>query len=111
MIDYYKILDIQYDASLDTINDAYKNKILEYKILPFLSDQDKNNFKEIKKANIIFNNPDYKSIYDTYINNFNLEKSNQKNNNFIRKKNIQTENILINRIIQFPTINKLNTFN
>lgn len=67
MEDYYKLLDIHYEASNDELNNACKNKIFHFKSLPFLTDNDKEQLKNIKKANVIFNNLEYKNTYDQYL--------------------------------------------
>ena len=98
MEDYYRLLEVDYEASIDAINIAYQNKILEFKSLPFLSDLDKHNLKEMKKAFIIFNNKAYKKTYDEYIKNkikSQLERSS--------KKNPQNQNYLVDRIFSFQS--------
>ena len=54
MEDYYKILNINYGASNIEFKNAYQNKLTELKLLPFMTDNDKNILKNIKKAKIIF---------------------------------------------------------
>jgi DnaJ-class molecular chaperone len=99
MEDYYRLLDIHYDASIDELNDAYKNKIYHFKSLPFLTNNDKEQLKNIKKAYIVFNNSEYKKIYDQYIQNkFKKEVNIHDDTIHIRKKNIQNPNYIIDRI-------------
>ena len=50
MDDYYKVLGIQYDASIVDITNNFNLKIFEYKALPFLTDKDKQSIKNLKKA-------------------------------------------------------------
>ena len=64
MEDYYKILEVNYDSSMEDINKSYNKKLMEYKILPFLSEEDKNKIKELKKAFLVLNNKEYKLTYD-----------------------------------------------
>ena len=98
MEDYYRLLEVEYDASLETINNSFKNKINEYKTLPFLSDLDKNNIKEMKKAFIIFNNKAYRKTYDEYIKNKIKSQSERSS-----KKNPQNQNYLVDRIFSFQS--------
>jgi DnaJ-class molecular chaperone len=67
MEDYYKILGVSYDASMEDINKSYNKKLMDYKILPFLSEEDKNKIKELKKAFLVLNNKEYKLTYDKNI--------------------------------------------
>jgi DnaJ-class molecular chaperone len=103
MEDYYRLLEVDYESSLETINNAYQNKINEFKFLPFLSDLDKHNLKEIKKAFVIFNNFEYKKTYDEYI-------KNKIKNTFERssRKNPQNQNYLVDRIFNFKSASKYN---
>jgi DnaJ-class molecular chaperone len=108
--DYYKLLGVNYNATIEEINNVYNDKIKKYKNLPFLMENDKINIKKYKKAMFIFNNEKFKTIYDTnllFVNRINLEKETIKKNNnrtYIsnrifslvpsNEKNIEEENIL-----------------
>ena len=112
MEDYYRLLDIHYEASIDELNDAYKNKILHYKSLPFLTDNDKDQLKNIKKAYIIFNNSEYKKTYDQYLQNkFKKEVITYEDVTHSRKKNIQNTNYITDRIFGFPQNNNHKSLN
>jgi DnaJ-class molecular chaperone len=102
MEDYYKLLDVDYDSSIEVLNNAYKNKLNEYKSLPFLTDNDKQNIKNIKKAYHIFNNTKYKKIYDRYIQN------KFSNDGRSSKKNLQNQTYLSDRIFSFQSNNNYN---
>lgn len=108
MEDYYRLLDIHHDASIDEINDAYKNKIVHFKSLPFLTDNDKLELKNLKKAFIVFNDSEYKKTYDQYIQNkFKKEIITYEDINNSRKKQIQNPNYIVDRIFGFtPTNNQ-----
>ena len=69
MDDYYKVLDLNYDASLDEIKNSFNHKMKEYKLYPFLTDEDKKKIKTLKKAYIVLTNSEFKSTYDTNIKN------------------------------------------
>jgi DnaJ-class molecular chaperone len=108
MEDYYRLLDIHYEASIEELNDAYKNKILHFKSLPFLTENDKQKVKDLKKANIIFNNAEYKKTYDQYLNNkFKKEMMTFEDVSNSRKKNIniQNSNYIVDRIFGFTSNN------
>ena len=112
MEDYYKLLDIHYEASLDELNDAYKNKIIHFKLLPFLTNNDKEQLKNIKKAFVIFNNPEYKKTYDQYLQNkFKKDVISYDDVNHTRKKNIQNPNYLVDRIFGFVPSNNPQALN
>ena len=53
---YYKILELNYNATEEEINDAYKNKIKKYFNLPFLNENQKVEIKELKKAKFLLSN-------------------------------------------------------
>lgn len=106
MENYYKLLDINYEASIDELNDSYKNKIIHFKSQPFLTDNDKEQLKSIKKANVIFNNPEYKKIYDKYLQNkFKKEVSEFEKINQSKKKTIQNQNYIVDRIFGLSSNN------
>jgi DnaJ-class molecular chaperone len=98
MEDYYRLLDIQYEATIEEINEAYKNKINEFKFLPFLTENDKKRLKDIKKANIIFNNTEYKKIYDEHLNNKFKKEMNKIEDNKLGRKMNYNHNLLFDRI-------------
>ena len=107
MENYYTLLDINQDACEDEINKAYKNKLIEFKYLPFLTENDNNNLKKIKKAFFIFNNPEYKKIYDEHLQNKFKKEINNSDNFYIghKKKNIDKQNYLVDRIFEVQTNN------
>jgi len=105
MEDYYRVLDSHCEASIDELNDSYKNKMIYFKSLPFLTDNDKEQIKKIKKANIIFNNSDYKKTYDKY-----LENKFKKEINIVKKKNMQNSNYIVDRIFDI-TLNNNQSIN
>jgi DnaJ-class molecular chaperone len=90
--DYYKLLNLNYNSSLENINNVCNLKLAEYKFLPFFTENDKKKIKQIKTAQFIFNNPKNKKIYDQHI---------------LKKNNLIDQNdYLINRI--FDTHNNNN---
>ena len=68
MEDYYKILDLTSNATIDEIIENYNNLINNYKHQPFLTENDKQKVKLIKKAYYVLTNSEYKKIYDTNLN-------------------------------------------
>ena len=106
MEDYYRLLNIHYEASIEELNSAYKNKLLHFKSLPFLTDNDKEELKKLKKANAIFNNTEYKKTYDQYLQNkFKKEVITFEDTMQNRKKNLQNSNYMVDRIFGFPSNN------
>ena len=107
MEDYYRLLDIHYEASIEELNDAYRNKMIHFKSLPFLTDNDKKMVKDLKKAHVIFNNSEYKNTYDQYLQNkFKKEVITFEEANRSRKKNIENSSFMNERIFGFSQNNK-----
>jgi DnaJ-class molecular chaperone len=112
MEDYYRLFDIHYEATLDELNEAYKNKIIHFKSLPFLTDNDKQQLKYIKKAHVVFNNPEYKKTYDEYLQNkFKKEVITFDDINSNRRKNTQNPNYIVDRIFGFTQTNNSQILN
>jgi DnaJ-class molecular chaperone len=65
MEDYYKILNIEYNASKQEIINSYDKLMINFKIQPFISENDKTQIKLIKKAHFVLTNDEYKKTYDT----------------------------------------------
>jgi curved DNA-binding protein CbpA len=94
--DYYKLLKLNYNSSLNDINKACKSELAQFKLLPFLNEHDEKKIKQIKKAQYIFNNIEYKEIYDQNI----LKKTDKKKNSLINHNDY-----LINRIFDIKINN------
>uniref|UniRef100_A0A6C0D9Q2 J domain-containing protein n=1 Tax=viral metagenome TaxID=1070528 RepID=A0A6C0D9Q2_9ZZZZ len=101
MEDYYKLFGIDYNSTIDEINNVYKNKIMDLKTLPFLTENDKKYIKTLKKAHFIFNNAQFKKTYDNYIKNKN--QINYSDEIRSSKKNTQNQNYLVDRIFSFQS--------
>ena len=86
MEDYYKILGIQYNASITDISNSFNLKMIEYKCLPFLTDKDKQNIKNLKKAFFVLSNDEYKKTYDNSL-------KQQTNQQTTKQPNQQTNQI------------------
>ena len=65
MEDYYNILNIEYNATKEQIIASYDKLMINYKIQPFISENDKTQIKLIKKAHFVLTNDEYKKTYDT----------------------------------------------
>lgn len=64
---YYKILEVNYDAETEEVNQAYSNKIQKYSNLPFLNHNQKSEIKELKKAHYVLSNNNLRKVYDNII--------------------------------------------
>ena len=56
MDDYYKILNVEYNSSKDEIISNYNKLMIEFKIQPFITENDKTKIKIIKKAYFVLSN-------------------------------------------------------
>ncbi len=65
MEDYYKILNVEYTATKEEIIASYDKIMVNYKIQPFITENDKTQIKLIKKAHYVLTNDEYRSAYDT----------------------------------------------
>ncbi len=92
MEDYYKILNVEYTATKEEIITSYDKLMINYKIQPFISENDKTQIKLIKKAHFVLTNDEYKKTYDT---NLQLKKTQQQN--FQQPLSIQSINTLNNK--------------
>ena len=66
--DYYRVLDVERDATTDTIKKAYRKLALRYHPDRNPKDLEASNkkFKEISEAYSILSDPDKKSVYDRF---------------------------------------------
>jgi DnaJ-class molecular chaperone len=67
--DYYQLLNINNNASFETINVAYENAISKYNNLTFLLPQQISEIKKLKTALYILTNPELKNKYDNKLSN------------------------------------------
>ena len=90
---YYKILDLEYDASIENIYDSYNTKIAKYRNLPFLNNSQKVEVKELKKAKYVLSNTELRKIYDLAIHNKNTEikKMKEWEKNYSKKEKIDSQ--------------------
>lgn len=100
MEDYYKVLEVNYDASMEEINNSYNKKLMDYKNLPFLSEEDKTKIKELKKAFLVLNNKEYKLTYDK---NIKLKQETKETNNDFPLLNFNQQPFNSNKKSSFNT--------
>lgn len=87
MEDYYKILNVEHTATKDEIIASYDKIMINYKIQPFISENDKTNIKLIKKAHFVLTNDEYRKTYDT-----SLELKKKQNQQPINIQSVNTSN-------------------
>jgi len=75
---YYKILDLDFNATIEEIYHAYSEKIKKYRNLPFFNSAQKNEVKELKKAKFVLTNEELRKILDSSINKKYNEESKMK---------------------------------
>jgi DnaJ-class molecular chaperone len=75
---YYKILDLDFNATIEEIYQAYSEKIKKYRNLPFFNSAQKNEVKELKKAKFVLTNEELRKILDSSINKKYNEESKMK---------------------------------
>ena len=104
MDDYYKILNVNNNSTKEEIIINYNNLINNYKVLPFISENDKYIIKLIKKAFFVLTNDEYKKTYDTNL----LLKQKQvptlPQPNIINKKGYVNNSFIANRIFSFNDV-------
>jgi DnaJ-class molecular chaperone len=99
--DFYKFLNINYETSLKEINKICNEKIKYYKSMPKLNEKDANDYKNYKKAYYLFNNPEYRKIYDEHIKKINNDLNS-------RKKNSLNQSFGFNRIFSLENKGSFN---
>jgi DnaJ-class molecular chaperone len=104
MDDYYKILNVNNNSTKEEIKFEYNKLIDNYKILPFISENDKTIIKLIKKAYYVLTHDEYKKTYDTNL----LLKQNQLSilpqPNVINKKGNVNNSYIADRIFSFNDV-------
>lgn len=70
MKDYYEILEISLDASEDEIYDAYNKKIVQFKHLPFFTNQMIQEIKLLKEAIYVLGDENKRQKYNYKFNNY-----------------------------------------
>ena len=95
---YYKILELNYNATEEEINDAYKNKIKKYFNLPFLNENQKVEIKELKKAQFLLSNNDLRKKYDSIIFQEIEENNKLKEKDTLNKKEKLDSEMMGNRV-------------
>jgi DnaJ-class molecular chaperone len=98
MEDYYKILGIQYNASITDISNSFNLKMIEYKCLPFLTDKDKQNIKNLKKAFFVLSNDEYKKTYDNSLKQQTNQQTKQQTNQQTNQQSTKQTNQQTNQI-------------
>lgn len=79
MDNYYQILNIDKDASLQEIVSSYKKQISSFNNLPFLNESQVLKVKQLKKALYILSNPPLREKYNKAISNDSFMASNDVN--------------------------------
>ena len=93
---YYKILDLNNNATKQDVINAYTTKIKKYSGLPFLDVNQEAEVKELKKAHAVLTNTELRHIYDAY----NLSKTKDSNDTKYSKRSKLDTEMLSNRIFQ-----------
>jgi len=118
MDDYYQLLNINNNASFETINVAYENAISKYNNLTFLLPQQISEIKKLKTALYILTNPELKNKYDNKLSNikpYNIDNEDdfdsvfKIDNSWMKdKQNITTKiegNVISDRIFSLSHMN------
>jgi DnaJ-class molecular chaperone len=77
MKDYYKILNINSNASFNQVIEAYNNMIVYYNSLLILNPEDKENVKEIKEAYFVLGDYHNRRNYDNKREGLNVKNPNK----------------------------------
>jgi len=112
MDNYYKLLNINNDATKNQIINAYNNKISIYNYFKSLNSNQINEIKIFKKALYVLTTPELKQKYDDKIFNnnnidsvFNIDNSWMKNYNIKNMENKKEINFS-NRVFSLSDLNK-----
>lgn len=118
MDDYYKLLNINKNASFENINVAYENAISKYNNLTFLLPQQISEIKKLKAALYILTNPELKNKYDNQLSNIkphnidnddDLDSVFKVDNDWMKNKHNITDkiegNVISNRIFSLSHMN------
>lgn len=89
MKDYYEILNVSNNSSIDEIKKSYKEHISRFNGLPFLTDKMIEEIKEFKKAYYILGNNERKYLYDNRFKTKNtIYQKSETNNDFMENTKI-----------------------
>jgi len=90
---YYKILDLEYNATIKEVYEAYSKKIKKYRNLTFFNNTQKNEVKELKKAKFILTNEELRKVLDESIHKKSLEESKMKGweKNYAKKEKVNSQ--------------------
>jgi DnaJ-class molecular chaperone len=70
MKDYYEILEVSIDVSEDEIYEAYNKKIVQFKHLPFFTNQMIQEIKLLKEAIYVLGDENKREKYNYKLNNY-----------------------------------------
>lgn len=93
---YYKLLDLNNNATKQDIINAYNTKIKKYSGLPFLDVNQESEVKELKKAQAVLTNNELRAVYDEY----NMNKAKEPTDSKYSKRSKLDTEMLSNRIFQ-----------
>ena len=107
MDDYYKILNVEYNSSKDEIISNYNKLMIEFKIQPFITENDKTKIKIIKKAYFVLSNDEYKKTYDVSLalKQKQIDTVHLQQPNVINKKGIVNNSYIADRIFSMNNFN------
>ena len=108
MDDYYKILNVEYNSSKDEIISNYNKLMIEFKIQPFISENDKSKIKLIKKAYFVLTNEEYKKTYDISLA---LKQKQTTEPHILQQPNVINKKGAINNSYIADRIFSMNSFN
>lgn len=98
---YYKLLDLETNASKQDIVKSYNAKIKKYTGLPYLDVNQESEVKELKRAYAVLTIEELREIYDSY--NSSKQKESEKmidhEKKFSRKEKLDSQS-LSNRVFQ-----------
>ena len=105
---YYKILDLDNNATKEEINKAYNSKIQKYIGLPFLNHTQETEVKELKRSLAVLTNNELRQIYDTCNSQKNLEtqKMIDHEKKYSKKDKVNSQ-LVSNRVFQMAGISNV----
>jgi DnaJ-class molecular chaperone len=105
---YYKILDLENNATKENIITAYNLKIKKFVGLPFLNNTQETEVKELKRSLAVLTNDELRTLYDSCnsYKNTETQKMIEHEKKFSKKDKVNSQ-LVSNRVFQMAGISNI----